>query len=33
MSGPGMAASAVSQRKSHDIVTLSIFNIVKGQAN
>ena len=30
---PGMAAGAVSLRKSHDIVTLSIFNIVKGQAN
>ena len=32
MSGPGMAASAVSQRKSHDIVILSFCNIAKGQA-
>ena len=30
---PGMAAGAVSLRKSHDIVILSICNIVKGQAN
>ena len=30
---PGMAAGAVSLRKSHDIVILSFFNIVKGQAN
>ena len=29
---PGMAASAVSLKKSHDIVILSICNIVKGQA-
>ena len=28
----GMAAGAVSLRKSHDIVILSFFNIVKGQA-
>ena len=28
-----MAAGAVSLRKSHDIVILSFFNIVKGQAN
>ena len=28
-----MAAGAVSLRKSHDIVILSICNIVKGQAN
>ena len=27
-----MAAGAVSQRKSHDIVILSFCNIVKGQA-
>ena len=27
-----MAAGAVSQRKSHDIVILSFRNIVKGQA-
>ena len=30
---PGMAAGAVSLRKSHDIITLSFCNIVKGQAN
>ena len=30
---PGMAAGAVSLRKSHDIVILSFCNIVKGQAN
>ena len=30
---PGMAASAVSLRKSYDIVILSFCNIVKGQAN
>ena len=30
---PGMAAGAVSLRKSHDIVKLSFCNIVKGQAN
>ena len=29
---PSMAAGAVSQRKSHDIVILSFCNIVKGQA-
>ena len=29
---PGMAAGAVSLRKSHDIVLLSFCNIVKGQA-
>ena len=29
---PGMAAGAVSLRKSHDIITLSFCNIVKGQA-
>ena len=29
---PGMAASAVSLRKSYDIVILSFCNIVKGQA-
>ena len=29
---PGMAAGAVSQRKSHDIVILSFCNIAKGQA-
>ena len=29
---PGMAACAVSLRKSHDIVILSFCNIVKGQA-
>ena len=29
---PGMAAGAVSLRKSHDIVILSFCNIVKGQA-
>ena len=28
----GMAAGAVSLRKSHDIVILSFCNIVKGQA-
>ena len=28
-----MAAGAVSLRKSHDIVILSLSNIVKGQAN
>ena len=30
---PGMAAGAVSLRKSHDIIILSFGNIVKGQAN
>ena len=30
---PGLAAGAVSLRKSHDIVILSFCNIVKGQAN
>ena len=30
---PGMAAGAVSLRKSHDIVILSFCNIVKDQAN
>ena len=31
---PGMAAGAVSLRKSHDIIILLLFcNIVKGQAN
>ena len=30
---PGMAAGAVSLRKSHDIIILSFWNIVKGQAN
>ena len=30
---PGMAAGAVSLRKSHDIVILSFSNIVKGRAN
>ena len=30
---PGMAAGAVSLRKSHDIVILSFCNIVKCQAN
>ena len=29
---PGMAAGAVSLRKSHDIVILSFCNIVKGKA-
>ena len=29
---PGMAAGAVSLRKSHDIAILSFCNIVKGQA-
>ena len=29
---PGMAASAVSLKKSHDIVILSFCNIAKGQA-
>ena len=29
---PGMAAGAVSMRKSHDIIILSFCNIVKGQA-
>ena len=29
---PGMAAGAVSMRKSHDIVILSFCNIVKGLA-
>ena len=29
---PGKAAGAVSLRKSHDIVILSLCNIVKGQA-
>ena len=29
----GMAAGAVSLRKSHDIVISSFCNIVKGQAN
>ena len=29
---PGMAAGAVSLRKSHDIVISSFCNIVKGQA-
>ena len=29
---PGMAAGAVSLRKSHDIVILSFCNILKGQA-
>ena len=29
---PGLAAGAVSLRKSHDIVILSFCNIVKGQA-
>ena len=29
---PGKAAGAVSLRKSHDIITLSFCNIVKGQA-
>ena len=29
---PGMAAGAVSLRKSHDIVILSFSNIVKVQA-
>ena len=28
-----MAAGVVSLRKSHDIIILSICNIVKGQAN
>ena len=28
-----MAAGTVSLRKSHDIVILTFFNIVKGQAN
>ena len=28
-----MAASAVSLRKSHDIIILSFCNIIKGQAN
>ena len=30
---PGMAAGAISLRKSHDIVILSFCNIVEGQAN
>ena len=30
---PGMAAGAVSLRKSHNIVILSFCNLVKGQAN
>ena len=30
---PGLAAGAVSLRKSHDIVILSFCNIVKGQVN
>ena len=30
---PGMAAGAVSLRKSHDIIILSFCNIVKDQAN
>ena len=30
---PGMAAGAVSLRKSHDIIILSFCNIVRGQAN
>ena len=30
---PGMAAGAVSLRKSHDIVILSFCNMVKGRAN
>ena len=30
---PSIAAGAVSLRKSHDIVILSFFNKVKGQAN
>ena len=30
---PGMAAGAVSLRKSHDIIILSFCNIVKSQAN
>ena len=30
---PGMAACAVSLKKSHDNVILSFYNIVKGQAN
>ena len=30
---PGMAAGAVSLKKSHDIIILSFCNIVKGQAN
>ena len=30
---PGMAAGAVSLRRSHDIVISSFCNIVKGQAN
>ena len=30
---PGMAAGAVSLRKSHDVVILSFCNIVKGQAD
>ena len=29
---PGMAAGAVSLRKSHDIIILSFCNIVKGRA-
>ena len=29
----GMAAGAVSLRKSHDIIILSFGNIVNGQAN
>ena len=29
---PSMAAGAVSLRKSHDIIKLSVCNIVKGQA-
>ena len=29
---PGLAAGAVSLRKSHDIVILSFCDIVKGQA-
>ena len=30
---PGLAAGAVSLRKSHDIVILSFCDIIKGQAN
>ena len=30
---PGIAAGAVSLKKSHDILTLSFCNIVRGQAN
>ena len=30
---PGMAAGAVSLKKSNDIVILSFCNIVKGQTN